>query len=44
LAWYEIDINWITISLMEKLGLVEQVYAYSATTDSAELKPIREAA
>jgi stearoyl-CoA desaturase (delta-9 desaturase) len=44
LAWYEIDINWITISAMEKLGLVEQVYAYSASTDSAELKTVREAA
>jgi sn-1 stearoyl-lipid 9-desaturase len=44
LAWYEIDINWITIFAMEKLGLVNQVYAYSADTDSAELKTVREAA
>jgi stearoyl-CoA desaturase (delta-9 desaturase) len=44
LAWYEIDINWITISVMEKLGIVKQVYAYSADTETAELKTVREAA
>jgi stearoyl-CoA desaturase (delta-9 desaturase) len=44
LAWYEIDINWITISLMEKLGIVSQVYAYSEATDAAEVRAVREAA
>lgn len=44
LAWYEIDLNWLTIRLMEKLGLVGQVYAYSETTERAELKTVREAA
>ena len=29
---------------MEKFGLVDQVYAYSAETESAELKQVREAA
>ena len=29
LAWYELDINWITIRLFEVTGLVTDVYAYS---------------
>ncbi|MGI8409226.1 MAG: acyl-CoA desaturase, partial [Pyrinomonadaceae bacterium] len=45
LAWYEFDINWIEIKVMEKLGLVSQVYAYSVETERAEqLKPLHETA
>ena len=47
LAWYEFDINWIEIKLMEKLGLIKNVYAYnleSQQTEQAELKPLQEAA
>jgi stearoyl-CoA desaturase (delta-9 desaturase) len=44
LAWYEVDINWIQIWAMEKLGMLKNVYAYSYETDKAELKEIREAA
>lgn len=29
LTWYEFDINWIQIRLLEKLGLAKDVYAYS---------------
>jgi stearoyl-CoA desaturase (delta-9 desaturase) len=42
LAWYEIDINWIQIWTMEKLGLLKQVYAYSHQTEKAELKSMQE--
>jgi stearoyl-CoA desaturase (delta-9 desaturase) len=44
LAWYEIDINWIQIWTLEKLGLLKNVYAYDHQTEKAELKPVREAA
>lgn len=29
LTWYEFDINWIQIRILEKLGLAKDVYAYS---------------
>lgn len=47
LAWYEFDINWVEIKLMEKLGLAKNVYAYSfetERTEQAELRPIHETA
>ena len=44
LAWYEFDINWIQIRLLEKVGLVSNVYAYSEKAERAELTPIQEAA
>ena len=50
LAWYEFDVNWVEIKLMEKLGLVKNVYAYnfeSKRTEhagQAELTPAQEAA
>lgn len=50
LAWYEFDVNWVEIKLMEKLGLIKNVYAYnfeSKTTEHAgapELTPVQEAA
>lgn len=44
LAWYEIDVNWIQIWALEKIGLLRNVYAYSEETETTELKPVREAA
>lgn len=48
LAWYEFDINWIEIKLMEKFGLVKDVYAYSEKktvkekTELTSLEPIHD--
>lgn len=48
LAWYEFDINWMEISVMQKLGLVRDVYAYSEkkalkeNTELSGLEPIHE--
>lgn len=51
LAWYEFDINWIEIRILEKLGLVSNVYAYSdrqfrdePQSEAIELTPLRDAA
>lgn len=47
LRWYEIDINWITIIALKKLGLVKNVYAFSLESKEdvqVELNPIHEAA
>ena len=44
LEWYEIDANWIQIRILEKLGLVKDVFAYSEDRQTAELEPLREAA
>ncbi len=48
LAWYEFDVNWIQIRLLEKLGIVSNVYAYAlagdAGDDVADLQPIHETA
>jgi sn-1 stearoyl-lipid 9-desaturase len=50
LAWYEVDINWIQIRLMEAVGLAKDVYAYSEKRSPKEteareamnLEPIHE--
>ena len=48
LAWYEFDINWMEISVMKKLGLVSDVYAYSekkaikAKAELSSLEPIHD--
>lgn len=50
LAWYEFDINWVAIRILEKVGLLSNVYAYDisskkpAEPDVTELQPVREAA
>jgi fatty-acid desaturase len=49
LRWYEVDINWIQILLLEKLGLVKNVYAYDLGSEEkleepVELHPLQEAA
>lgn len=48
LAWYEFDINWIQIWVMEKLGLAKDVYTYSEKksvkeqTELTNLEPIHD--
>lgn len=44
LEWYQIDINWIQIWGLRKLGLIRDVYEYSEKTERAELSPMRKAA
>jgi sn-1 stearoyl-lipid 9-desaturase len=46
LSWYQIDANWIQIRLLEMLGIVKDVYAYSEKEEKeqTELKPLQEAA
>ena len=48
LAWYEFDINWIEIKLMEKVGLAKNVYAYNLASEKTEqvgeLQPVHETA
>lgn len=44
LVWYEIDINWIQIKLLEKLGIVKDVYAKGIKDrkiEDLELEPVR---
>jgi len=45
-AWYEFDINWMEIWVMEKLGLAKDVYAYSEKTqaETSMLEPMHETA
>ena len=44
LAWYEFDINWIQIWLLEKVGLVKDVYAYELKDELAEDNRLKQAA
>jgi len=32
LAWYEVDLNWYGIWILQKLGLARQVYAYKLSS------------
>ena len=38
LAWYEFDINWMEIRLMQMLGLAKNVYAYTPKEDKRYIK------
>jgi fatty-acid desaturase len=38
LAWYEFDQNWLTIKLLEKLGLAKDIRAYSLGEQAAQVK------
>lgn len=38
LAWYQVDINWIQIWMLEKIGLFKNVYTYAENGQQAELK------
>ncbi len=48
MAWYEFDINWMEIWVMQKLGLAKDVYAYSEKktvkekTELTSLEPIHD--
>lgn len=44
LTWKEFDINWIQLRILEKLGLIDNVYAYDLATESEEPKEMRQAA
>jgi stearoyl-CoA desaturase (delta-9 desaturase) len=44
MAWYEFDFNWSQIWLLEKLGLVTDVYAIDLKDQKAEVKAIKTAA
>ena len=43
LAWYEFDVNWVQIRLLEMVGLVDNVHAYDVRSDKAE-RALRKAA
>lgn len=44
LTWKEIDVNWIQIWLLEKVGLAKDVYAFELETEQIAEEPLREAA
>ena len=44
LAWYEVDINWIQIWALKKVGLFKQVYTYSERDETAHAPALRQAA
>lgn len=47
LRWYEIDINWITILALRKVGLIKNVYAFSIESKEdvqVDMNPIQEPA
>ncbi len=44
LTWKEFDINWIQLRILEKLGLIDNVYAYDLVTESETPKQMQKAA
>lgn len=44
LTWREIDFNWMQIWLMEKIGLISNVYSYDLAAESESPKELRKAA
>jgi stearoyl-CoA desaturase (delta-9 desaturase) len=44
LTWREPDINWMLICLLERLGLVDNVYAYDLKAEALASKELRKAA
>jgi fatty-acid desaturase len=45
LTWYEFDVNWVQIKLMEKFGLVSNVYGYELEKErETEVEALQEAA
>ena len=48
LAWYEFDVNWVQIKVLEKFGLAKKVYAYKweqeAEPENFQSEPLSEAA
>jgi fatty-acid desaturase len=44
LTWREFDVNWVQIRIMEKLGLVRDVYGYDLATEGKEFRAMKKAA
>ncbi len=44
LTWREVDLNWIQLLALKKLGLIDNVYAYDLETESEAPQEIRQAA
>jgi fatty-acid desaturase len=44
LAWWEFDVNWVQIRVLEKLRLFKSVYAYDLAEESGASKDLRQAA
>jgi len=44
LTWFEFDVNWVQLQILEKLGLAKNVYAYDIATESEAPKELRVAA
>jgi stearoyl-CoA desaturase (delta-9 desaturase) len=44
LTWKEIDINWIQIRMLEKLGLAKDVYAYDLNAEENQPQTLKKAA
>jgi len=42
LAWYEVDINWYGIWVLQKLGLAKQVYTYKLSEAKAKAEAVKE--
>jgi len=43
-TWKEFDVNWVQIRVLEKLGLMKDVYAYELETEIEEVEALRQAA
>ena len=43
-TWKEFDFNWYQLQILEKLGLIKNVYAYDLASESEEPKELRKAA
>lgn len=44
LTWKEFDVNWLQLRVLEKLGLISDVYAYDLATQSETPKTLKKAA
>jgi len=42
LTWYEFDVNWVQLKLMEKFGLISDLYGYELKHEDHGLEPIQE--
>lgn len=43
LAWYEFDVNWVQIKMLEKLGLAKEVFAYQIENEK-QVNSVKKAA
>ena len=44
LRWYQIDVNWIQIWMLEKAGLLKHVYVYGEKDEKTEERMLQQAA